>query len=482
MSNTQKFVGRRRELAQLKLLFKKKTASLVVVKGRRRIGKSRLIEEFSQGVTFYHFSGLPPGEQTTAQDQRDEFAAQLNTQTGFPVLHFEDWHQIFVVLAEKIKTGRVVVLFDEISWMGSHDANFLGKLKNAWDMYYKKNSKLILILCGSVSQWIEKNILSSTGFFGRIAQEITVEEMPLSDCNEMFEAVGFKGSYFEKLMLLGITGGIPWYLENIQPKMPAIENIKRLCFEKNGLFVKEYDKIFHDLFSSKGTVSKNIVNALVQGPRGYEEIAQAIEYASGGPLSNYLEELVTSGFISKDSSWSIKTGEQTKLHRYRLRDNYLRFYLKYIGPKKSRIEKGHYKDIAISSLPDWEAVMGLQFENLVLNNRDLIFQKLKINPADVIQDNPYFQHTTTRQKGCQIDYLIQTKYKTLYVCEVKFSQHRVGIRVLDELKQKVDRMSLPRGFVCHPVLIHVGGISREVEENDFLYQTIDFSSLLVSVE
>lgn len=480
MSHNPQFVGRRKELEYLQLLLKKKSASLVVIKGRRRIGKSRLVEEFarsSRGVTFYQFAGLPPDKDTTDQDQRDEFAQQLSTQTGFPVLSFDDWHKVFVVLGEKVKTGRVIILLDEISWMGSLDPNFLGKLKNAWDMYYKKNPKLVLVLCGSVSQWIEKNILSSTGFFGRVAQEITLEEMSLPECNQMFEAIGFKGSSFEKLMLLGLTGGIPWYLENIQPQMSAIENIKRLAFEKNGLFVKEYDKIFHDLFSSRGTISKNIVKALVQGPKEYEAIAEEVEYPSGGPLSAYIEELVTSGFIAKDDSWSIKTGEDLKLLRYRLRDNYLRFYLKYIAPKRNRIEKDRYGDVSISTLPEWEAIMGLQFENLVLNNRNHILHELKINPADVIQDNPYFQRKTTRQRGCQIDYLIQTKYKTLYACEIKFSQHKIGLGVVEELKHKIERLKLPRGFVCHPVLIHVGGISQEVEEDEFLYQSIDISTL-----
>lgn len=264
MTQSTRFIGRTRELNRLKSLLKKKTASLVVIKGRRRIGKSRLVEEFARqlkGCSFYQFAGLAPKKETTAQDQRNEFANQLGTQTGFPVLHYDDWHQAFMVLAEKIKTGRVIVLLDEISWMGSKDPNFLGKLKNVWDMHYKHNAKLIFILCGSVSQWVEKNILSSTSFFGRIAQELTLDELPFRDCNNMLKAIGFQGSAYEKLMLLAITGGVPWYIENIQPHLPAIENIKRLCFEKDALFVNEYDKIFHDLFSSRGTTSKNNADA-----------------------------------------------------------------------------------------------------------------------------------------------------------------------------------------------------------------------------
>ena len=173
------FTGRQRELRLLNDLLEKKVASLVVIKGRRRIGKSRLVEEFARNKPYYVFSGLPPSEQTTAQSQRDDFAKQLSIQTHLPELMADDWGKLFLLLAEKIKTQRAIILLDEITWMGSKDPDFLGKLKNAWDLYFKKNPNLILILCGSVSVWIEKNIISSTGFFGRIALKITLEELSL---------------------------------------------------------------------------------------------------------------------------------------------------------------------------------------------------------------------------------------------------------------------------------------------------------------
>src|SRR5690242_5465104 len=97
----------------LKRFLRKKTASLIVVKGRRRIGKSRLIEEFAKDFTFYSFAGLAPTEKTTAQSQRDEFAKQLSEQTGLPEIKADDWNKLFLLLFEKIKKDRIILLFDE---------------------------------------------------------------------------------------------------------------------------------------------------------------------------------------------------------------------------------------------------------------------------------------------------------------------------------------------------------------------------------
>ncbi|MDR1057436.1 MAG: hypothetical protein LBL17_02575 [Coxiellaceae bacterium] len=132
------FTGREKELAILHRFLHKKTATLLVIKGRRRIGKSRLVEEFAKKMTTYSCAGLAPTEQTTAQSQMEVFARQLSEQTGLPEVKVDDWDKLFYLLAEKIKSGRIILLFDEISLMGSKDPDFLGKIKNAWDQKFKK--------------------------------------------------------------------------------------------------------------------------------------------------------------------------------------------------------------------------------------------------------------------------------------------------------------------------------------------------------
>ncbi len=475
-----KFIGRWEELEILGSLIKKKTASLVVIKGRRRIGKSRLIEEFSKRYAFdifYNFSGVAPTKKTTAQSQRDEFSSQLGNQ-GFPKIKAEDWNDLFWLLADKVKQKRVLILFDEISWMGSKDPNFLGKLKNVWDLYFKKNDKLILILCGSISAWIEKNILSSTGFVGRISLNMTLKELPLYDCEKFWGAQVEQVSAYEKLKILGVTGGVPLYLEHIDPYSSAEENIKKLCFLPHGILFNEFENTFSDLFSIRSEKYKKIIRCLSNHSLEQEDICLCLGIKRSGDIGEYLDDLIKSGFISRDYTWRIKDGVVSKLSQYRLSDNYSRFYFKYIYPNRRKIDNEQFSTASISHLANWNVLMGLQFENLVLNNRHLLWKLLKIQPEDIICDNPYFQKKTERHAGCQIDYLIQVKYNTLYICEIKFTTSEIKMDVIRDVQKKISALSIPRHFSYRPILIHVNGVKDEVVGSGYFSVIIDFGELL----
>ena len=472
------FVGRKEELDRLASLFKKKSASLVVVRGRRRIGKSRLIEEFATGKRFFSFAGIPPTTEITAQDQRDVFAGQLAKQIGVSSLISQDWATLFSLLAKQTSRGHTIILLDEISWMGSKDPSFLGKLKNAWDLEFKKNPQLVLVLCGSVSTWIEKNIISHTAFFGRISLLLHLEELPLEACYELLRIRGFRGSAYEVFKILGVTGGIPWYLENIQSGINADDAIYDLCFRREGVLFNEFDRIFHDLFEKRTPMYRSIVESLSSRPMEFGTLCKVLKFPKSGTLSEYLDDLIASGFVTRDYTWCVKSGKSSKLSFYRLSDNYLRFYLKNIYPNQDRILRGGFENYAISSLPGWSSIMGLQFENLVLKNRKKIWASLGIKPGDIVADNPYFQKKTTRKKGCQIDYLIQTRFNTLFACEIKFSVNPLHSDILSEAKKKLACMNLPKRYSCWPVLIHVNGVSDSVQDSGYFSEIIDFSQWL----
>lgn len=479
-SNDQmkEFIGRASELEKLNSLHNSPGAKLVIIRGRRRIGKSRLVKEFAKNKNFYRFMGLAPKPTTTAQSQRDEFAIQLARETNLPEVNADDWGKLFYLLSSSLKDKEAIILLDEISWMGSKDSLFLSKLKTIWDTEFSENPNLTLILCGSVSSWIEENIISSTGFFGRPSAILTLNQLSLAESVQFWGAKSKYISSYEKFKVLCLTGGVPRYLELIEPKLNAEDNIRNWCFNAEGILLHEFHLIFSDIFGTKSTNYARIVSLLAKRSLSQEEIRDQLKLSKSGILSEYLNELTLAGFIARDFTWDFASGQTGKLSKYRLKDNYMRFYLRYIEPNLAKIEKGLYESQSLSELPQWNTIIGLQFENLVIHNRRLLLEKLNLTLSDVVFDNPYFQRKTARQRGCQIDYLIQTKTNTLYICEIKFSKYPISTDVIKELEEKASRLTKPKSFSIRVVLIHVNGVAEELEDHPIIDHIVDFSEML----
>lgn len=472
------FIGRSREIRQLTQLMDKKTASFVVVYGRRRIGKSSLIEHFGSNHTMLSFEGLSPRVAITTQDQLDEFSRQLTRQCHNEYRRFSDWGDALHELSKYTQKGRMIVLLDEISWMALEDPDFPGKVKIAWDKYFKKNPKLIFFVCGSVSTWIKKNIVNNTGFHGRISLKLNLRELPLSICKKFWGPYENKVSNAEKLKLIAVTGGIPKYLEEINPKITAEENIRRMAFTEGGILFNDFSDIFTDTLLRKSDLYEKIVRLLADGAVDSKDISKKLGLAKGKYLSDLLDELTTAGFISKNSSWNLKTGKFSAIAEYRLSDNYIRFYLKYIEPNIEKIIAGNFTDRSLTSLPGWSSIMSLQIENLVLNNRAEIKSLLNIKPDEIICDNPYLQRATNRNQGCQIDYLIQTQYDNLFICEIKYSRSVIKKDVIDEMQEKIHRLKIPRHTSIRPVLIYLGDVHDEVLDTNYFTQMVNIEDLL----
>lgn len=472
------FFGRKAELKKLDELLDKTTASLIVVKGRRRIGKSTLIQKFAEKFDlFCEIQGVAPRDGITDDDQRENFSEQLKDIFDIPAFKLDNWTDAFSVLARFTQTGRVLILLDEISWMGGRNKEFVGKLKIAWDTKFKKNDKLVLVLCGSVSAWIEKNILNDTDFVGRISYEMDLEGLPLSDCNKFWQAGGNRISAKEKLNLLAVTGGVPKYLEEINVKRSAEQNIQRMCFDKGGILFNEFDKIFNDIFNKRAAVYKKIVEVLSKGSRTTKEIAQLTGRPLNGDISEYLNDLELSGFIKRDFIYTLY-GKKSRLSKYRIKDNYLRFYLKYIEPVKDNVEHGLFQFKSIETMSNWSIIMGLQFENLVLENLNCLIEQIGLDVNSIISAAPYFQNATSRNKGrCRIDLLIHTSFETFYLCEIKFRK-KIDKSIVKEVQKKIDILKRPMNSSIRPVLIHGGEIGSTVENAMFFDKIIPFEALL----
>lgn len=472
------FWGRESELSELERIDRQKKAALIVCLGRRRIGKSRLIQEFGKKVPHYiELQGLAPRPGQTNQNQLDWFSQEVARQTKLPVVSYKDWADAFQMLATHVAEKHVLIFLDEISWMGQHDPDFAGKLKIAWDLHFKKNPKSRLVICGSVSSWIEKNILKSTDFIGRISLELLLRDLSLKDAHKFWHGKATLTSSLDKLRILCLTGGVPRYLEEINYSQSAEQNYKALCFSKSGFLFSEFNKIFHDIFERRSNSYQKIVQSLIAGPKNLSEISKATHLPANGILTQYFLDLELSGFIRKETMWDLKNlKEKSKTSRYRLADNYVRFYLKYILPNSTKIQKDLFGDVGIEKLTAFDSFVGLQFENLILQNLSDVCRALKIPLSSVLNAGSYFQSKTVRQQSCQIDLLIQTK-NTLFLCELKARRH-IDVDVIHEVQEKITRLKRSPNLSIRPVLIYAGSLNPSIMEADFFDALVDFSNLL----
>ena len=475
------FFGREKELESLRLLLQKPTSSLVACRGRRRIGKSTLFKEFARRnrTEFIVIEGLGPRKGQTNADQLRNFGERLCAQTKGARVVPDSWMEAFRLLSERIDDKKkTVVLLDEISWMGRHEPDFPGLLKNGWDDCLKKHDNLILVLCGSVSAWIQDNLLESATFGGRFSRSIVLRELPLDLCVKFWRGREKRLAPREIIDVLSVTGGVPRYLEEVDPSLSADGNIARMCFSEDGPLFKDFNAIFSEVFGSTTLVKADILRRLAEGgPATCSEVAERLGVERGGSLTRNLEELHEAGFVSKDDNINPATGRKAKESLYRVCDNYTRFYLKYIEPHEEEIRGGRYGFGSLAELRGWESDKGLQFENLVVNHAMSLIPHLHLDGVTIRSAAPYLLKGGRGEgRGLQVDLLIQTS-RLAYIVEVK-RRTRIGREVEREIADKVAAFPKRRGVSIRTALVYEGELDAAVVRSGVFDVVIPYPRLL----
>ena len=475
------FLGRERELESLRLLLQKPTSSLVACRGRRRIGKSTLFKEFARRnkTELILIEGLGPRKGQTNADQLRNFGERLCAQTKGAHVIPSSWMEAFHLLGERINDHRkTVVLLDEISWMGRHEPDFPGFLKNGWDDFLKRHDNLILVLCGSVSAWIQENLLESATFGGRFSRSIVLKELPLDLCVKFWRGREKRLASREIVDVLSVTGGVPRYLEEIDPSLSADENIARMCFAEDGPLFKDFNAIFSEVFGSTTLVKADILRRLAEsGSATCSEIAERLGVERGGSLTRNLAELYEAGFVSRDDNINPATGRKAKESRYRVCDNYARFYLKYIEPHEDEIRGGRYGFGSLAELRGWESDKGFQFENLVANHAMALIPHLHLEGTTIRSAAPFvLKGKRGEKRGVQIDLLIQTS-RLAYIVEVK-RRFRIGREIEQEISDKVAAFPKRRGMSIRTALVYEGELDEAVARSGAFDIIVPFSRLV----
>jgi len=476
------FFGREDILRKLDALLGKRVASLVTCRGRRRIGKSTLIEQFARNneARLIKIEGVRPSERTTNETELRSFAEQLALQTEAESSTPDNWLSAFKRLDNEIKDNELsVVLLDEISWMGRYDELFADSVKIAWDNMWKKHERLVVVLCGSVSSWIKEHIVDSAAFVGRRSCDLVVRELPLRECVKFWGREIDRVDLKEVVDILSVTGGVPRYLEEVDPRLSAGENIRRMAFSHDGVLRNDFDEMFTDVITRQPDFTARVLRCLVDGPCTAAEVAKQLKLEKGGRITEAFERLVEAGFVISDKGKNPETGEELRENRYRMSDNYCRFYLKFIEPAKAVIDRDEYEFAGLDALENVDAVMGLAFENLVVNNYHELVPFLHLKGTVITSAAPYLRRGSNAKrgrKGCQVDLLVQTR-KSLCFVEVK-RKKEITRSVIDEMNSKISAVKRPEGMSAFVALVYFGSLSPIVAADGYFSAIVPFRKLL----
>ena len=456
------FVGRTDEQNKLETAYNSKNSQLVVVYGRRRIGKSCLIAKFAeQKKDVYCFEAL---EHESTSEQIKHFTSQLKTQLDDPLLasqSFTEWAQVFNFITERLlkrtANTKLVLFFDELQWMAVGRGQLISLLKYYWDNQWKQYN-VMLILCGSIASFMINKVLHSKALYGRVNVEMRVKGLSPQDSLLFFKG---KRSQEEILKYLLIFGGVPKYLEEINLAQSFDQNIKSLCFTANAIMLSEVERIFYSQFKEARTYLR-IVSLLKNGLYTLNEISQSLKIASGGGLREYLTNLELAEIIHSYIPYDKKT--TTKFRKYTLADEFLKFYFKIVEPSLETINDGNYNRIFEQTTKDsLNIFLGFAFENFCIKNSASLASKMGF--ADqVIKATPYFGRT---EHHFQIDLLYLRADKVITICEVKYHNQEIGTSIIPEMDRKCSLIAAPRGYAVEKALISLYGPDKSLEQSKY---------------
>lgn len=468
------FLGRQPELQSLASLDFSKKSKITVVYGRRRVGKSTLIRKAFEGKRILSFEGLE-GESTLIQ--KKEFLSQLFKQIA-PPSHLltpspqSSWSDILVYFSQVLSHKSFVVFLDEFQWIAAERKELVSHLKYVWDNYFLTKNKVHLILCGSVSSFLVKKVLRSKALYGRIDLEIHLKPLRFPEVKEGFFK---KRSLQESLEAYLCVGGVPRYLELFDEKQSLILNLQRLCFHPDGYLFNDFEKIFVSHFG-KNLVYQKIIMALTHKKfMTREELIKKEYETSGGRMTDYLEELVLADFIEKYQP--LHKSHTTKLNRYRIQDNYLQFYFRFLFPHRKKITDNFYlkKPFPLHMFQPYRIWIGLAFEQFCYQHHDILAQKLGFSAVDY-QYGSYFKRDE-QKTGHQIDLLFLRADRVATLCEIKFKNRPIGKEVIPEVLKKVEEINLKKNITVEPVLITFSPPTKELLSEGFFTKIITFEEL-----
>jgi len=433
MSKT--LTGRIEEKKILQKALDSKGAEMVAIIGRRRVGKTFLINKvYGENIQF-EVTGIQFAPRT---EQIKNFIFQLNKSIDSPIdiPAPANWLDTFILLIsylENVKSKKKIVIFlDELPWLSTQNSGFLRALGFFWNSWAVKQN-IVVVICGSAASWMIKRVVNHRGgLHNRITHRIFLQPFTLRETQEYLKSRNIKFTNQQLVELYMAMGGIPHYLKEVEPGISVVQNIDKICFSPNGILKDEYSRLYPSLFDNSER-HEGKVRALAKSHQGMTRsmLVEKSKLSDGGNISQILEELEQSGFITSYFPF----GKKKKGKLYRLTDEYSLFYLRFIEGKK---KEGAGTWQHLSQTQSYKTWSGYAFENVCLKHIPQIKTALSIVGV-YSETSTFYKKASKEEKGIQIDLLIDRNDKVINVFEIKFYNSEV---VITEAYAKIMREKL----------------------------------------
>ncbi len=401
------------------------------------MGKTFLIDSYFTKNMCFRITGI---QNANKQEQLNNFAIKLSEFTKIPtIVKPKNWQEAFLQLKTYLSTlnkrNKKVIFIDELPWLATERSGFLQFLAHLWNDYLSKEQHFILVVCGSASSWLTKNIINDKGgLHNRLTDTISLKPFSLSETREFLHSLRLKLNNQEIAKLYMTFGGVPYYLEQIRKGESASVAIERICFSDKGILKNEYDNLYKALFKNAQN-HETIVALLAKKPSGLsrKEIIAQSKISTGGSYNRTIDDLLLSGFITE----FIPFGRKKRGVIYRLNDEFSIFYHRFIKSNKKHV-KGMW--LQISAGQSYKIWTGYAFENLCLKHINQIKNALGISA--VYTENSSFKVTGNKvEKGFQIDLIIDRKDNAINLCEMKYynATYKIDKKYAQEIIERKQR-------------------------------------------
>lgn len=457
-------IGRRKEQADLAEYCHSHKAELICVYGRRRVGKTYLVENTFRGGIAFSATG---SEDKRKRTQLRVFHGALRShgleERSLP----DDWFDAFARLRELLESpqvvrseeGRRVVFLDEFPWFATKRSDFLVAFADFWNSWASKQPDIYVIICGSATSWIIKNLFENTGsMYNRITRQVYLPPFTLRETKELADAMHLGWDNRALLLTYMIFGGLPYYLDMMDRRKSLAQNVDALCFGAHAPLRFEVPHLM-EATMGQSQLHRDILRALSKTRRGIRrsELERQLGTAGSGSLNRALDDLEKCGYIRRYRN----PYERRKPTIFQLVDPFLLFSFTFI---ESQAIQSWAEYVGTPSYYAWR---GNAFETVCLAHVPQMKHALGIGGVRTTE----FPWTSGKSSlAAQIDLVIERADGVTNLCEMKFTDDEFVIDgpYQQDLarKREVFRQETNTRNALHTTLVSAGGLKANVHSWD----------------